>query len=442
MGLHILDFLNSSPNAYIFRRTANKTNCGGFCFLAFALGIIGFSIYCIIKYTFQETYSIEHESYMYDFTHEIDISNKLIEFSYEILYLNINHHFSLFYCDTNETIPYNTSVSRAFDNLCFQLFYECQDDECTIKENIPENIIGVNIRYPMENLNLQEDNPVSLKKGGEIFLMTTYDYREYSFVFEETICVDKGIIEDKSTSIISPKNYYHFNFQLNESLTFNDKKYKSIGDISFVLDPTNWERYKRTKKSFLDTLSYICSIGNSIYSIIQTAFLFFYSKSFDNYKIIQNLLNNKEIKLKKEKNINKEIKSINNSDYLLNTHIDNDNKETIEENKDEENNKIIPEEISNESDTNLPKLSFISYLFNNIYCQKYCNMKNQILITKCNEIISKYYSIENIIYNQILMENFLKDYKWNDFKLKNIENNKLINNLKITLRNTYLNSNG
>ena len=136
------------------------------------------------------------------------------------------------------------------------------------------------------------------------------------------------------------------------------------------------------------------------------------------------------------------MKSISNSDYLLNTHIDNDNKETIEENKDEENNKIIPEEISNESDTNLPKLSFISYLFNNIYCQKCCNMKNQILITKCNEIISKYYSIENIIYNQILMENFLKDYKWNDFKLKNIENNKLINNLKMTLRNTYLNSNG
>ena len=196
MGLHILDFLDSSPNAYIFRRTANKTNCGGFCFLAFALGIIGFNIYCIIKYTFQETYSIEHESYMYDFTHEIDISNKLIEFSYEIPSPNIHEHFSLFYCDTNETIPYNTSVSRAFDNLCFQLFYECQDDECTIKENIPNNLIRVNIKFFMEKLNLQDDDPVSLKEVWGKFPLTTSDYREYSFVFEETICVDKGIIED------------------------------------------------------------------------------------------------------------------------------------------------------------------------------------------------------------------------------------------------------
>ena len=62
------------------------------------------------------------------------------------------------------------------------------------------------------------------------------------------------------------------------------KKNKPIGDIQFVLDPKNYEKYKRTKKSFLDTLSYICSIGNTVYSFIQTAFLFFYSKSFDNYK--------------------------------------------------------------------------------------------------------------------------------------------------------------
>ena len=57
------------------------------------------------------------------------------------------------------------------------------------------------------------------------------------------------------------------------------------------------------------------------------------------------------------------------------------------------------------------------------------------LITLSNKIIYKYYSIENILYNQIKFENLLNDYKWNNPKLKNVQNNKTIieirNNLQI-----------
>ena len=34
--------------------------------------------------------------------------------------------------------------------------------------------------------------------------------------------------------------------------------------------------------------------------------------------------------------------------------------------------------------------------------------------------------MENILYNQIKMENLLKDYKWNNTDLANINNNNLI----------------
>jgi hypothetical protein len=34
--------------------------------------------------------------------------------------------------------------------------------------------------------------------------------------------------------------------------------------------------------------------------------------------------------------------------------------------------------------------------------------------------------VENIIYNQIKIENLLKDYRWNNLQLKNIQNNELI----------------
>ena len=59
-----------------------------------------------------------------------------------------------------------------------------------------------------------------------------------------------------------------------------------------------------------------------------------------------------------------------------------------------------------------------------------CKIKNQQIISKCNEIISKYYSIEYILYNQIKLENLFKDYKWNDPTLNNYDNNKFIIELK------------
>ena len=53
-------------------------------------------------------------------------------------------------------------------------------------------------------------------------------------------------------------------------------------------------------------------------------------------------------------------------------------------------------------------------------------IRKQKIISKCNEIISKYYSIENIVYNQILLENLFKDYQWINQDLKTYENNELI----------------
>ena len=52
------------------------------------------------------------------------------------------------------------------------------------------------------------------------------------------------------------------------------------------------------------------------------------------------------------------------------------------------------------------------------------------MISSCNELISKYYTVEYIIYNQIMFENLLKDYKWNDPSLNNIESNEYISRIK------------
>ena len=78
----------------------------------------------------------------------------------------------------------------------------------------------------------------------------------------------------------------------------------------------------------------------------------------------------------------------------------------------------------------LPKLNFYDFIFNNIYCKTRCPSNKQELINACNKIISKYYTMEYIIYNQMRLENLFKDYKWNDPKLSNFEKNKMISDLE------------
>ena len=69
----------------------------------------------------------------------------------------------------------------------------------------------------------------------------------------------------------------------------------------------------------------------------------------------------------------------------------------------------------------------------NLYCKssKSNKIKKEFnIINICNNILSKYSSIETILYNQIMFENLLKDYLWNDNNLGIIENNYLIKKLK------------
>ena len=84
-----------------------------------------------------------------------------------------------------------------------------------------------------------------------------------------------------------------------------------------------------------------------------------------------------------------------------------------------------------ESSEHLKKLHFFDFLLNNIYFEFLFKKNNpQQIINMCNEIISNYASIDSIIYNQILFENLLKDYKWNNPELKNLDYNNFILELK------------
>lgn len=77
-----------------------------------------------------------------------------------------------------------------------------------------------------------------------------------------------------------------------------------------------------------------------------------------------------------------------------------------------------------------PKHSFFEFFYNNIYCKCCKKRKNQEIINVYNEILFKYFSVDTILYNQIKLENILKDYHWDNPTLYSIEKNNLIIKLK------------
>ena len=71
---------------------------------------------------------------------------------------------------------------------------------------------------------------------------------------------------------------------------------------------------------------------------------------------------------------------------------------------------------------------------NNIYRKSCCDINEQEIIGLINEITVNYLSVDLILYNQIMIENLLKDYHWNNVKLKDINNNEDIIKLRNLLK--------
>ena len=198
--------------------------------------------------------------------------------------------------------------------------------------------------------------------------------------------------------------------------------------------------YNRKKVEFLDVIAKIgafFSTGKYFFSFL----LYFYSTNFNNYKIIYNLLNHpkkpnkiieldkefKRAKTLKEKNNYKLINDINNLEPFIDVHFKEKNATINEVDIDKDIDINEPDE---EPSFILKKLSFFDFLFNNVYCKCCIKIKKQYLIDITNDIIFKYLSLDTLLYNQIKIENLFQDYKWNNHLLNNVENNKMIIDLK------------
>ena len=473
--MHPLDIISESPNLYILQKESNKSNFGGVLFLIYLAIAILVIVYYVIDYTQNPPYDIQSFAHFNIKSEEEKaeriknpLYNPTINFKLNLSEnkdgTNLSEKVKIFNPKTGKDINKNEIFSNNINGLTIDIIYELNNLSLTDYLNYIEsykikkdkNDTSFYLYFSYEGFILDHQNkisPIIKKENNEDIIF----YRYYQLDLNATMEISnswRNIIYTQKKELFGNDTKYGGSYIENsdsfthEHLRFitYDKKnfYILLSRITFGLNFMQYTEYSRKRISEFDLLANILSLIANIF----TGFRFilsFYSNNFNNFKIIEKLLNRQEkkkIKINKYSEMNdlrnkemftiikddveeKDTNKISNADIIYK---DNNINESINDFNDLEGEKEDEYELNSDY-KRIKKLNFFDFFLNNLYC---CCKKNkkQNIIHICNQIVYKYASIDILIKNQILMENFLKDYKWNNPDLNNIENNNLFIQLK------------
>ena len=456
--MHPLDFISQSPHLFIFNREANKTNFGGILFIIYIVICLGIFLYYLLNYIKNNKYEIQYTlNYNKTLSRDAeaifknDSLNPLLRIDIYLhngrrhLYSNDTFIIVDLYNMTNLNTSGEYHIKKKANSINVGIFYLCQGIDCTLKEEDKNNSHFLTLGYNAFIISHQSEIPIYQDKK----LNHNYDDLEFSMSLKMKQKLNWQVIKYKDKGglfsegkeyiggslksghlLVEEPNYMFFPINSSHFITG-----LFLYEIEIGLNVDYYDEYIRTEVSFLTVFANSFSLWMSLYSGLKVVFDFIYSKNFNNYKIMQKILS-KIDKGKAKEEISIELNTdINKSDKLINN-------QTIEKNiiKDDYNSKDNLIENINENQfveskddsLELPRLHFFDYIFNNLYCSRKCccDYKKQMLITESNNIVYKYFSVENLLYNQIMLENMLKDYKWNNQWLKSIKKNELIYKLE------------
>ena len=359
-------------------------------------------------------------------------------------------------------IERNSIISRTPANMDMMIVYICFDT-CSIEKKEETDLTYIlNISYSGYKIDHQNDIP--LEKNSDKFPF----YKELFFTLSKSTFfqINWGVIKYKEErgllglfdNYINKKNIFT-SIDIDSIEQYNTDKVMEFGDpevtfmtfkmlslINMYNNHNQYIEYTRIKKSLLDVFANIGALFSTIFTLFNFIFKF-YAQNLNNYMLIIEILSshktellNNNVKIPRSKTI--KFENINRK----NKYIMNNNNKSFDTSKSVPfkskginiANKIKIKKDENDNKGNiyynggdLIEVNFVQFLLNNVYFKRKNRMKEQKVIDICNSILCKYISIDIILCNQIIFENLLKDYKWNDNNLKNIGNNSLVKKLNL-----------
>ena len=465
--MHPLDIISDSPNFFILQKETNKTNLGGFLISIYSIIILAIGIFYSIKYKNSESYNIQSLIHFNLKSQEqkkekmkSELFNPTNRFRIDLTHYNdtnLNDKFKLYDKKEDNFINKSCIFERNLSEFEIHVVYECEVFNCSdyldyINNSEPYYYLETIYEgFRLEHQN--KDEPIQKKYKGKDgktneYYFGYYDRLQYNYTYSliynwRTILYkEKKFFEDDYNKSCGYIEYSDLFYSSNIKLTdIKGKPYVILNIITINSIITEYLEYIRISNTILDLFGIIGSYISNIFFIARMIFKY-YSKNFNNFKVIEKIMSDRR---QNYMNHNKSDKPFN--EFLDIENIKNKKKSDlknfmplIDDNKiNEESIKDIKDfEDIGENDIDeirqLRKLHFFDFFLNNLYINRICKkQKAQRIINGCNKILHKYASIDTIVYNQMLIENLVKDYKWNDPSLNNVENNSLFIELK-----TYL----
>jgi len=460
-----LDFISKAPNFSIFKEGANKTNLGGVLFMIYIIIIFLLAIVYFFDYFTNDKYQFNYSLVKGDGNNNTFLKNmEKIELNYTV-YLSVDQNIlfnnkNFIVIDLNKfpnedgfIINQDKPFIYSVKDLKLGVLYRCDGNNCTIrdKDKIKDTSYYLSLLYSGFSINHQDpEKPIdrALYHKEIQFLNNTnivelkwevIEYEEEKSVFGKTF--------DKAMGNSNNNKYYGGDYTSINTLvddghmkifpqTFWKLKDPEGNDFILLLllqsmtTPVieEYERYTRKKVSVLDILANIASLSSTALNLMGLVYGILYAENYNNYKIIENILTKKmkvninNVKNKGDKeNVKIELKG----DLIEKNLIENDiNEQDSDDSTEGENEKM------KSSSLNLSIPRFIDFLFHKFYAKCCGYSSRHILINSCNDIVAKYTTIENILYNQMKLEYLWKDYKWNNPQFQKGDKEELFLDLK------------
>ena len=464
-----LDFLNSPPQMYFLGQRINKTLIGGFLFIIYIIIMMCVSTFYILDYSINDRYDIRFSLHK-NFTANKEELNKIEEFNPHLNFsidmrklsnnlsdLNLSNQFLIL--DRNwSIIERNKIITRTPKDMSMIILYACLLN-CSFEENNDTDLAYIlNISYSGYKIDHQ-NGYIPLERNNDKYTF----YKEFYFTSRTASYfeINWGAIKYKEDrglfglfDNLFKRKHEYMSIDIDDIKELNTErvvkienkdfiiyKYKILSIIRMRNDHIQYIEYIRKKRSILDVLANIGALFSTFFSTF-SFILRFYTRNFDNYKMIKELLSrpkilkiNSNIKLQKARTFKNESINKNNKFFISDDNQSFDTSKSVPF-KSKENSLFAKKEKEIAKDENfyykyyLKDINFIQFFLNNVYFKRKKICKEQKIIDICNCILFKYISIEAILYNQILFENLLEDYKWNNVDLEQIGNNNLIKELK------------
>ena len=366
-----------------------------------------------------------------------------------------------FLLNSTENSNYDESIikqdqiySRNARNLQLSVLYRCKGTDCTIRQEDKIKVTSYYLFMGYKGFNLEHQNPdkpIQPLPGDNFWLETIQFLENTNIVYLNWELIEyeeeQGIFTKTYNHMVgNSQTYYGGYYKSKETFTDNghvknipetDMRIKDLNGNHFTLllylatygNPREYERYSRKKISFLDVLADVSALASTVLDLMALAYGFLYEENYDNYKIIENILTKKMNIIINNQKIIKE----DDEEDKIELKTDLIESKTSEENEKagisiKENNQ--GEEKRNKENLDLPSPNFFDFLFNKLYFKCFGPSSKQNLIDSCNDIVAKYITIENILYNQMKLEYLWKDYKWNNPQNEIGQKDGLILNLK------------